>query len=66
MGPWPTTQATPWSTWWPTLQLAMAVERHDLAEAEPLAVGHGGLDAVLARADEAWAWAAELTRSQAG
>ncbi len=52
--------------WWPTLQLAMAVERHDLAEAEPLAVGHGGLDAVLARADEAWAWAAELTRSQAG
>lgn len=51
--------------WWPLLQLAIAIERHDLAEAEPLAASHGGLGAVLARAEQAWAWSAELSRSQA-
>lgn len=51
--------------WWPLLQLAIAVERHDLAEAEPLAASHGGLEAVLAQAEQAWAWSAELSRSQA-
>jgi len=50
--------------WWPLLQLACAVERHDLAEAEPLAAAHGGLDAVLAQAEAAWAWSAELARAQ--
>lgn len=49
--------------WWPLLQLAIAVERHELAAAEPLAAAHGGLDAVLARAEAAWAWSAELSRS---
>lgn len=51
--------------WWPLLQLAAAVERHDLAVAEPLAAAHGGLDAVLAKAEQAWAWSAELSRAQA-
>ncbi len=51
--------------WWPLLQLAMAVERHDLAEAEPLAAPHGGLDAVLAKAEQAWAWSAALSNTQA-
>ncbi|TXH48111.1 MAG: HDOD domain-containing protein [Burkholderiaceae bacterium] len=51
--------------WWPLLQLAMAVERHDLAEAEPLAAPHGGLDAVLAKAEEAWGWSAALSGTQA-
>lgn len=51
--------------WWPLLQLAIAVERHALDEAEPLASGHGGLDAVLAKAEQAWAWSAELSRAQA-
>jgi len=49
--------------WWPLLQLAIAVERHELAAAEPLAAAHGGLDAVLAQAEAAWAWSAELSRS---
>jgi EAL and modified HD-GYP domain-containing signal transduction protein len=51
--------------WWPLLQLAIAIERHDLAEAEPLAESHGGLEAVLAKAEQAWAWSAELSRAEA-
>lgn len=51
--------------WWPLLQLAIAVERHELAVAEPLAAAHGGLEAVLAKAEQAWAWSAELSRAQA-
>ncbi len=53
-------------SWGPLLALAVAVERHDLAAAEPLAAPFGGLDAVLALADEAWAWSAELSRTQVG
>lgn len=51
--------------WWPALDLATRLERHDLDGAEPLAEPFGGLDAVLARADEAWAWSAALAHAQA-
>ncbi len=51
--------------WWPALDLAMRLERHELDGAEPLAEPFGGLDAVLACSDEAWAWSAALARAQA-
>ncbi len=52
--------------WWPDLRLAMAIERHELEIGEALAAPHGGLDAVFALAEQAWAWSAELSRAQAG
>ena len=33
--------------------------------AEAFYAAHGGLEAVLAKAEQAWAWSAELSRSQA-
>lgn len=51
--------------WWPALDLAKRLERHELDGAEPLAEPFGGLDAALVRADEAWAWSAALARAQA-
>jgi len=43
----------------------MAIERHELEIGEALAAPHGGVDAVLALAEQAWAWSAELSRAQA-
>lgn len=51
--------------WRPYLELAIHLERHDLAAAEPLAAAHGGLEAVIAMADQAWNWSAEIARSGA-
>ncbi|MEF8702641.1 MAG: HDOD domain-containing protein [Candidatus Accumulibacter sp. UW26] len=50
--------------WGHYLELAITLERHDLAAAEILAARFGGLALVLALSDEAWAWSAGLARAQ--
>lgn len=45
--------AGPWHVY---LQLADALERHDLAQVERLAADYGGLNRVLGCAEEAWDW----------
>jgi c-di-GMP-related signal transduction protein len=48
--------AGPWRHY---LQLAVAIERHDLQDAAHWAGDFGGLAAVLDCAEQAWTWAAE-------
>jgi EAL and modified HD-GYP domain-containing signal transduction protein len=50
----------PWHRW---LALAQALERRDLDEVGTLAEDVGGLDRVLALADEAWQWASSVQRA---
>lgn len=46
--------------WRPYVELASALERQDLAAAEPLAEAYGGIDVVLPLSDEAWQWASQV------
>ncbi len=52
--------------WGPYLALAQALERDDTPQAETLATGWGGLPAVMAAQQQAWAWAAALAVPPAG
>jgi len=45
--------------WRPALDMAIALEGDDGAAIEALAQGLGGIDAVTAQAQQAWAWAAD-------
>lgn len=52
--------------WAPYLQLALALEGEDGAQAETLAERWGGIEAVQTLAEAAWTWAAALAASAEG